>query len=326
MVLLMGCLNISILNVFDINRGFELLSFRVWDTTVWWFDVEILFFDFSSEILLCTTMMYVFLMNNFSRISWQQQKWITLIVLSYNFLMGFLLSVVVVNMLVWAIYLISFQRLLIMFKIMVEIYYTEGVYHKVMGFLERGAHGYIIWGVYCMYWYILFNYVLSILYRHVIIIATGIMALTVDVYLGGTGCDFRAVVFNGVHAVNLVCNIYYVFQLWYEYRKYVKSFVLNCKSMVQINCARDWVWSMCSTALGCYELRCRRRSLLLQNGSAILYVKLCIIFNLNIIGEIVKDQIRFIDIIASTIIKQRLQCVTCNSTTGKKLLLLQYVT
>lgn len=321
----MGCLNVSVLNMFDINRGFELLSFRVWDTIVWWFDVEILLFEFSSDILLCTTIMYVFLMNNFTRINWQQQKWVTIVVLSYNLSIGFLLTVIVVNVLVWSIYLVGFIRLLIMFKTILGSNYVEGLCFKILALLERNACGYIIWSSSPMYWCVLFNYVISILYRHTIVIATGIVNLNVDVYLGGVGCALRVMIFTGVHVVNCMSSIYYIFQLWCIRRKYIKSFVLNCKSVIKMSNTRDWVWSIRSTILGCYELSCRRRSLILCNGSAVFYAKICIIFHLNMVGEIIKDQLRFMESLTVILVKQSMQCVTYNSTTSRRLMLLQYI-
>lgn len=65
---MIGCFNISLFSYFDIHRIFDLLSFRLWDFVLWWFDLDFLIFDFNFDFILCISFLFIFLIHFFLKL------------------------------------------------------------------------------------------------------------------------------------------------------------------------------------------------------------------------------------------------------------------
>lgn len=65
---MVGCFNISLFSYFDIHRIFDLLSFRLWDFVLWWFDLDFLIFDFNFDFILCISFLFIFLIHFFLKL------------------------------------------------------------------------------------------------------------------------------------------------------------------------------------------------------------------------------------------------------------------
>lgn len=64
----MGCFNISALHNFDTNRIFDLTHYRIWDLVLWWYDVDLIIFDFFLEFFNCVSFLLLFINTFFYKI------------------------------------------------------------------------------------------------------------------------------------------------------------------------------------------------------------------------------------------------------------------
>jgi len=65
---MIGCFNISLFAYFDIHRIFDLMSYRVWDFVMWWFDLDFLLFDFNFDFIMCLSFIFLFLIHFFLKL------------------------------------------------------------------------------------------------------------------------------------------------------------------------------------------------------------------------------------------------------------------
>lgn len=65
---MIGCFNISGFSYFDIHRIFDLISCRLWDFILWWFDLDFLLFDFNFDFILCLSFIFIFLIHFFFKL------------------------------------------------------------------------------------------------------------------------------------------------------------------------------------------------------------------------------------------------------------------
>ena len=65
---MVGCFNISLFSYFDIHRIFDLLSYRMWDFVLWWFDLDFLIFDFNFDFIMCLSFIFIFLIHFFLKL------------------------------------------------------------------------------------------------------------------------------------------------------------------------------------------------------------------------------------------------------------------
>lgn len=63
-----GCFNIALYSYFDIHRIFDLVSYRLWDFIIWWFDIDFVLYDFNFDFILCLSYLFLFLIHFFLKL------------------------------------------------------------------------------------------------------------------------------------------------------------------------------------------------------------------------------------------------------------------
>lgn len=64
----MGCFNITTLQNFDANRIFDLTHYRIWDLVLWWYDIDLIVFDFFLDFFNCISFLLIFINTFFYKI------------------------------------------------------------------------------------------------------------------------------------------------------------------------------------------------------------------------------------------------------------------
>jgi hypothetical protein len=64
----MGCFNVTALHNFDANRILDLTHYRIWDLVLWWYDVDLIIFDFFLDFFNCISFLLIFINTFFYKI------------------------------------------------------------------------------------------------------------------------------------------------------------------------------------------------------------------------------------------------------------------
>lgn len=80
----MGCFNITALTNFDANRIFDLTHYRIWDLVLWWYDLDLIIFDFFIDFFNSISYLLLFINTFFYKIFFNFLNFTLLITCIYD--------------------------------------------------------------------------------------------------------------------------------------------------------------------------------------------------------------------------------------------------
>jgi hypothetical protein len=219
---MIGCFNIALFSYFDIHRIFDLISCRMWDFILWWFDLDFLLFDFNFDFILCLSFIFIFLIHFFFKLLFSFL--INFIVVNKAFNVYKIFITFLVQSIIYFLTYILLVGVFYMFQIL-EIY----IYLNIICFSDFTSFSDVlciqnktsnITSKQLTYIYIMFYYVLMILTKFYLLLFRHFYTQTythqtyVDQIVTNKSIDITSVsilplyVLDNNHLYNTSCNIY----------------------------------------------------------------------------------------------------------------------
>lgn len=216
---MVGCFNISLFSYFDIHRIFDLVSFRMWDFVLWWFDLDFLIFDFNFDFILCISFLFIFLIHFFLK-------------LLFSFLVNYVILNFNINILNYPIFLILILLNFISFLFNVCLtlclhtielfnFLNFVCFQDFSGFFETlNLHSKIFkrFNTFSFYIYLLFYYVLSILNNLTVIALRFFFSYAYESYLH---TDYN------INNKSIDIKLKSLLMLWISHGNNIKTFFLS---------------------------------------------------------------------------------------------------